>query len=124
MIKKKVNYKCVDVYSEKFISSVQSYLVLSPGLPNGLMFDSNMNLKGSDIEYLLKKISTNKFTNFNLLRQYLETKMGANLSTAYFSIANSDGHKKWIRSYWDKKPTLMTMLGMNQFDAIIERRYG
>ena len=43
---------------------------------------------------------------------------------AYFSIANSDGHKKWIRSYWDKKPTLMTMLGMNQFDAIIERRYG
>ena len=43
---------------------------------------------------------------------------------AYFSIANSDGHKKWIRSYWDKKPTLMTMLGMNQFDAIIERKYG
>lgn len=43
---------------------------------------------------------------------------------AYFSIANSDGHKKWIRSYWDKKPTLMTMLGLNQFDAIIERKYG
>mgnify|MGYP003153669504 CR=1 FL=1 len=42
----------------------------------------------------------------------------------YFQIANSDGHKKWIRSYWDKKPTLMTMLGLNQFDAIIERKYG
>tara|TARA_Y100000401_G_C8294231_1_gene210419 strand:- start:267 stop:899 length:633 start_codon:yes stop_codon:yes gene_type:complete len=42
----------------------------------------------------------------------------------YFEIANSDGHKKWIRSYWDKKPTLMTMLGLNQFDAIIERKYG
>ena len=44
--------------------------------------------------------------------------------SAYFEIANSDGHKKWIRSFWDKKPTLMTMLGLNQFDAIIERRYG
>tara|TARA_R100000742_G_C4279636_1_gene104882 strand:+ start:9225 stop:9857 length:633 start_codon:yes stop_codon:yes gene_type:complete len=43
---------------------------------------------------------------------------------AYFSIANSSGHKKWIRSFWDKKPTLMTMLGINQFDAIIERKYG
>ena len=43
---------------------------------------------------------------------------------SYFQIANSSGHRKWIRSYWDKKPTLMTMLGLNQFDAIIERRYG
>ena len=43
---------------------------------------------------------------------------------AYFTIANSDGHRKWIRSYYDKKPTLMTMLGLNQFDAIIERKYG
>lgn len=43
---------------------------------------------------------------------------------AYFDIANSEGHKKWIRSFWDKKPTLMTMLGINQFEAIIERRYG
>lgn len=42
----------------------------------------------------------------------------------YFEIANSEGHKKWIRSFWDKKPSLMTMLGVNQFDAIIERRYG
>ena len=42
----------------------------------------------------------------------------------YFQIANSEGHKKWIRSYWDKKPSLMTMLGINQFEAIIERRYG
>ncbi|MDB2580800.1 helix-turn-helix domain-containing protein [Candidatus Poseidoniales archaeon] len=42
----------------------------------------------------------------------------------YFEIANSDGHKKWIRSFWAKKPTLMTMIGLNQFEAIIERRYG
>ena len=42
----------------------------------------------------------------------------------YFEIANSEGHKKWIRSFWDKKPSLMTMLGINQFEAIIERRYG
>ena len=42
----------------------------------------------------------------------------------YFDIANSEGHKKWIRSFWDKKPTLMTMIGLNQFEAIIERRYG
>ena len=42
----------------------------------------------------------------------------------YFQIANSEGHKRWIRSYWDKKPSLMTMLGINQFEAIIERRYG
>jgi len=42
----------------------------------------------------------------------------------YFEIANSDGHKKWIRSFWDKKPSLMTMIGLNQFEAIIERRYG
>lgn len=42
----------------------------------------------------------------------------------YFKIANSEGHRKWIRSYWDKKPSLMTMLGINQFEAIIERRYG
>jgi SOS-response transcriptional repressor LexA len=42
----------------------------------------------------------------------------------YFEIANSEGHKKWIRSFWDKKPSLMTMLGLNQFEAIIERRYG
>ena len=43
---------------------------------------------------------------------------------SYFEIANSEGHKKWIRSFWDKKPTLRTMLGTNQFEAIIERRYG
>lgn len=43
---------------------------------------------------------------------------------AYFDIANSEGHKKWIRSYWDGKPTLGTMLGIKQFDAIIERRHG
>jgi len=42
----------------------------------------------------------------------------------YFEISNSEGHKKWIRSFWDKKPSLMTMLGINQFEAIIERRYG
>lgn len=42
----------------------------------------------------------------------------------YFEVANSEGHKKWIRSFWDKKPQLATMLGINQFDAIIERRYG
>jgi len=42
----------------------------------------------------------------------------------YFEIANSDGHKRWIRSFWDKKPTLRTMLSINQFEAIIERRYG
>jgi biotin operon repressor len=42
----------------------------------------------------------------------------------YFEIANSEGHKKWIRSFWSKKPTLMTMIGLNQFEAIIERRYG
>jgi len=43
---------------------------------------------------------------------------------SYFEIANSEGHKKWIRSFWDKKPSLGTMLGINQFEAIIERRYG
>ena len=43
---------------------------------------------------------------------------------SYFEIADSEGHKKWIRSFWDKKPTLRTMLGTNQFEAIIERRYG
>jgi biotin operon repressor len=43
---------------------------------------------------------------------------------AYFDIANSEGHKKWIRSFWDGRPTLGTMLGINQFDAIIERRHG
>jgi len=42
----------------------------------------------------------------------------------YFEIANSEGHRKWIRSFWSKKPTLMTMIGLNQFEAIIERRYG
>ena len=42
----------------------------------------------------------------------------------YFEVANSEGHKKWIRSFWDKKPQLVTMLSINQFDAIIERRYG
>ena len=42
----------------------------------------------------------------------------------YFEIANSEGHKKWIRSFWDKKPSLMTMIGLNQFESIIERRYG
>lgn len=42
----------------------------------------------------------------------------------YFQVANSDGHKKWIRSFWDKKPNIGTMLGVNQFEAIIERRYG
>ncbi|MDB9705194.1 helix-turn-helix domain-containing protein [Gammaproteobacteria bacterium] len=42
----------------------------------------------------------------------------------YFEVANSEGHKKWIRSFWDKKPQLATMLGINQFDSIIERRYG
>jgi hypothetical protein len=43
---------------------------------------------------------------------------------SYFQIANSSGHRKWIRSFWDKKPPLTTMLGINQFEAIIERRYG
>jgi len=42
----------------------------------------------------------------------------------YFQVANSDGHKRWIRSFWDKKPTLGTMLNVSQFEAIIERRYG
>jgi len=42
----------------------------------------------------------------------------------YFQVANSDGHKRWIRSFWDKKPTLGTMLNVSQFDAIIERRHG
>jgi hypothetical protein len=43
---------------------------------------------------------------------------------AYFKVANSDGHKKWIRSFWDKKPRLQTMLNIKQFNTIIERRYG
>ena len=88
MIKKKVNYKCVDIYSENYISSVQSYLVLSPGLPDGFLFDSRMNLNDTEIEYLQKKISTNKSPNHNLLRQYLESKTGVSLHTAYFTLAN------------------------------------
>lgn len=43
---------------------------------------------------------------------------------AYFKVANSEGHKKYIRSFWDKKPRLNTMLSINQFNTIIERRYG
>ena len=42
----------------------------------------------------------------------------------YFEVANSEGHKKWIRSYWSKEPQLVTMLSVNQFESIIERRYG
>jgi len=43
---------------------------------------------------------------------------------AYFKVANSEGHRKWLRSFWDKKPRLQTMLNVKQFNTIIERRYG
>lgn len=87
-MKKKVNYKCVNVYREDYISSSQSYLILSPGLPDGFFFGSRMNLEDVDQEYITRKISSSNCNNLHLLRQYLEAKTGMGLDSAYFNVGN------------------------------------
>ena len=42
----------------------------------------------------------------------------------YFEIANSEGHINHLRGFMKGKPDLRTLLSPNQFNAIIERKYG
>jgi|TARA_Y100000114_G_scaffold64549_1_gene59107 Fe2+ or Zn2+ uptake regulation protein len=42
----------------------------------------------------------------------------------YFDIANSEGHINHLRGFMKGKPDLRTLLSPNQFNSIIERKYG